>query len=740
MNSVEAARRLYASGRLRESAAMLGEILRRSPNDAEAMQLLGAIQFQLGYQRDGIKLVERAVSLSPDNPEAWNNLGLMRHMMGQDAAAEAAFSKAVAIHPGYANAWRNLGFVLQASGRHEEALRALDESGPAGAFFRGNSYAALGEHGKAIAEFDIALDQDPANADAWHNRGNSLVAIGRPADGVESIKRALSGMGQAPLPHCNLAVALLASGRVDEALGIVEHVLKWDPNLARAQELRQQILDQIKVEERAASELANGPETPDNVKARTEFALSLQSQGKWRESLTLVENAKDEGLRFLDALLMPVIFASGEMAEDALRRLATKVDRLIEDRPLLEDPLAQVGITTFHLPYFGVSERPYQEAIASAYLHSAPSLGFTAGHTPGTGRIKLGICSAYFTDHTISRVFGELVQKLDRDRFDTVFLQIGKSDDYSDNLAARMDSHVHLPNGLSDAREAIAREELDLLFYPEIGMHPLTYYLAFSRLAPIQFTTWGHPLTTGSPAMDYFVSSVHLEREDAQEEYTEKLVRLPSLNAYYSRPPSPTQWSRSDFGLPEGKRLYGCLQMPYKFHPDYDAVLADILDQDRDGALVLIEPQRPYLKEVLVDRWRRSHPILLERVIWLHLMPLERYLRLTQLCDALLAPIHFGAGRSTLDALAVGSPVVTYQGRYLKSRITYAAYKQIGFDELIAESEEEYVQLALRLARDSSWQREIRRAIRERSAPLFENESAISEFNGFLADLATEVR
>ena len=42
---------------------------------------------------------------------------------------------------------------------------------------------------------------------------------------------------------------------------------------------------------------------------------------------------------------------------------------------------------------------------------------------------------------------------------------------------------------LALAREQIARESLDILFIPEIGMDPLTYYLSFSRLAPIQLTT-----------------------------------------------------------------------------------------------------------------------------------------------------------------------------------------------------------------------------------------------------------
>lgn len=71
--------------------------------------------------------------------------------------------------------------------------------------------------------------------------------------------------------------------------------------------------------------------------------------------------------------------------------------------------------------------------------------------------------------------------------------------------------------------------ELDVLVYPDVGMEPLSYYLSFSRLAPIQMTWWGHPITTSSPAMDYFIS---LEEEipEAHNHYTEQLVRMKWVN------------------------------------------------------------------------------------------------------------------------------------------------------------------------------------------------------------------
>src|SRR5256885_1044518 len=76
---------------------------------------------------------------------------------------------------------------------------------------------------------------------------------------------------------------------------------------------------------------------------------------------------------------------------------------------------------------------------------------------------------------------------------------------------------------------------VDVLVYTDIGMDTTTYSLAFSRLAPVQCVTWGHPETTGLETIDYFVSSGEMETVEADNHYSERLVRLPSLTFYYHR-------------------------------------------------------------------------------------------------------------------------------------------------------------------------------------------------------------
>src|SRR5439155_19228973 len=102
-------------------------------------------------------------------------------------------------------------------------------------------------------------------------------------------------------------------------------------------------------------------------------------------------------------------------------------------------------------------------------------------------------------------------------------------------VEAAADRFLRVPREPEAARRLVAEQGLDVLLFTDVGMDALTYTLAFSRMAPVQCVGWGHPVTTGSPTMDYFVSSELLEVPGADEHYTEQLVRLPSLGTYYHR-------------------------------------------------------------------------------------------------------------------------------------------------------------------------------------------------------------
>src|SRR6185436_7512242 len=132
------------------------------------------------------------------------------------------------------------------------------------------------------------------------------------------------------------------------------------------------------------------------------------------------------------------------------------------------------------------------------------------------------------------------------------------------------------------ARQIIA-DDLDVLVYPEVGMHQDIVALSALRLAPVQCMAWGHPTTSGSTQMDWYLSCEAMEGADAQSHYVERLASLPGLGTRYERPALQGEARREEFGLPADRNLYLAPQSLFKLHPDNDALVAGVLAADPDG-------------------------------------------------------------------------------------------------------------------------------------------------------------
>ena len=138
-------------------------------------------------------------------------------------------------------------------------------------------------------------------------------------------------------------------------------------------------------------------------------------------------------------------------------------------------------------------------------------------------------------------------------------------------------------------------------------MSAFTYFLAFARLAPVQAVSWGHPDTTGLDTVDYFVSAVTIEPDEAETHYTERLVKLSRLPCFYQPAVAPTTIkARADLGLPEEGVLNGCPQSLFKLHPDFDEILAEIVIGDITGHIILIEGLHTAMTEQLRARWAHT--------------------------------------------------------------------------------------------------------------------------------------
>ena len=260
---------------------------------------------------------------------------------------------------------------------------------------------------------------------------------------------------------------------------------------------------------------------------------------------------------------LPVLYRTEAEIADRRQRYAAALDSL---EAALRAPAAVCSVAAaigtaqpFFLPYQGQDDRVLQAAygglacrVLAATEPPAPLAPLPA---PGE-RIRLGIVSGFFCQHTIFKLFLEgWLTQLDRGRFEVIGFHTGRTSDAQTARAAGWcDRFVQ---GLSSAaawRDAVSAAAPHVLLYPEVGMDPLAGRLAAQRLAPVQCVAWGQPETTGMPTLDILLSSDLMEPADGEAHYTEKLVRLPNLGLCYLPEPLPAQrMVRAALGLaPDG--------------------------------------------------------------------------------------------------------------------------------------------------------------------------------------------
>ena len=112
-------------------------------------------------------------------------------------------------------------------------------------------------------------------------------------------------------------------------------------------------------------------------------------------------------------------------------------------------------------------------------------------------------------------------------------------------------------------------------------------------------------------------------------------------------------------------------------------------------------------------------------------MPPEKYLGLLILADALLDIPTFSGGNSSLEAFAMGVPIVTWPQDFVRGRLTTGLYKQMGLSDLIATDVNSYLRLAIKLAQDADFKRRMQDDIKANAHKLYERFEAVEEMETF---------
>jgi protein O-GlcNAc transferase len=465
----------------------------------------------------------------------------------------------------------------------------------------------------------------------------------------------------------------------------------------------------------------------------------------------------DFALRLEYYLYLPKLYDSEQDIVGWHRRFAQGLEKCIAECDLqtvdgaLNAARGLSRFAPFYLAYQGFDDLPLLCAYGE-FVHSVMSAAYPQWSNLANGeqwrdrsKRRVGYVSAYFRRHTVGEHFLGWLTQRNRHLYETHCYYVAESRDSVTEQYRRASDVFFQSRDLETVCKAIQRDQPDVLVFTDVGMEPISSQIAALRLAPVQCVTYGHPVTTGLPSIDYFLSGDLMEPPNAQAQYTEKLIRLPNLGIRYSKPAIPRALltkSRADFGLPGDAVIYLCCQSLFKFLPQYDHLFADIARAIPNARFLFIAPNdllgRKF-RERLDQPFSGAHLRVMDFCQFLPEQNTFDYWNLHFISDVFLDTVGWSGGRTTLDAIACKLPIVTLPGQCMRQRQSTAMLELLGVHETIAKNEAEYVSLAIRLGKEASWRRAVTAKMLSAQHLVFSDDSSVRALGSFFSQALREV-
>ena len=326
--------------------------------------------------------------------------------------------------------------------------------------------------------------------------------------------------------------------------------------------------------------------------------------------------------------------------------------------------------------------------------------------------------SSDFRYHPVGRNIVPLIGCHDRSKFEIyLYGNVLRPDSVTEWFKSTADAWRSIV-GVTDqaAAEMIRHDEIDILVLLAGRFDDNRPLIAAYRAAPVQ-VSFHDPVTSGLKAMDYLFTDHGLSPRDTKEQFTERLVHLPT---FYVHPPSI---NKPDVGLlparEKGYVTFGSFNNPSKVNEKVVALWARVLHAV-PGSRLTMKYQNIFENESLRRRFLSlflAHGIEAQRLDLVSASDTgEQHMARYAAIDIALDTFPFTGSTTTFEALWMGVPVITLLGDHMVARWSGAILKKLHLDELIANTEAEYVEIVQGLAQNLDHLESLRAGLRERVA------------------------
>jgi predicted O-linked N-acetylglucosamine transferase (SPINDLY family) len=437
--------------------------------------------------------------------------------------------------------------------------------------------------------------------------------------------------------------------------------------------------------------------------------------------LLLKQNRMAEGMELIKRILNlsipgPAIFVAYLMAKqtcqwDIAEKFRPAVVNFLKDWNGTDQYLSMIGLTMLADPNID-NETLFQITCKTADVFDKLCLSDSfrdyekAMRALQAGRkIRIGYLSGDFRQHVCSHFVRGLINHYDKDRFEVFCYSntpVEVEDDITRQYKSNVDAFIDI-QALSDLQLAarIHEDGIHLLVDLSGYTHGNRISVMSYRAAPVQISYMGYPFSTGFRSIDYIASDPYSDGPLNARYCTETPLHLPEIGAAFG-----ALFGEEINPVPPVERYgvvtFGSLLNTYKLNPIIIRMWSQILKRIPGARMILNHPNHePEITRQSILKEFAKHGISENRVqfIW------ERLTDATHLyyyndIDIALDSLPMTGGQTTIDALWMGVPVVTWVGETTQQRGSYAILNNIGIDvaDLIAFSEEEYIQKAVTLA------------------------------------------
>lgn len=585
---------------------------------------------------------------------------------------------------------------------------------------------------EAISYLEKAITLNPKNALFYNNIGTAYKETGKSKEALLNWNKAAKLDPKFIEPVSNLGIFYLDTGQVEKAMENFIKLIKLNPKDGNAHNnLGICYLNKNNYSEAIFYLKKAVTLNPADYAASYHLGLAYRLIDDYENSIKYLKNSLKLKPDYGPALNIYSLILSQTCDWGEFKKFSEKIP------PQNESPYINVARSQNQQLNLEIAKLRSNE-IENSVSDLIPQFKYLKNTKRKT--IKVGYLSRDFFEHATAYLILGLFENHDKNKFETYIYSYGPNDQsmYRKKFEKDVDHFVDISNmGHLDAAKKINSDGIDILI--DLKGHTKDNRLEIMALkpAPIQVSYLGFPGTTGSKFIDYIITDEIVTPPTFQRYYSEKFAYMPNtyqLN-YDKRIIADINYKRSDFNLPKDAFIFSCFNHTSKIDPETYLSWTNILKGVPNSYLWLFGSNQ--IAQNNLKKYAKIAGVDPKRIIFADFIENSKHLARIKLSDLTLDTFTYNGHTTTSDSLWAGVPVITLQGKHFASRVASSLLTAIGMPELITNSQKEYENLAIKIAKDKNKSIKLKQKLEEniKTKPLFDTKLFVKNLENLYLNL-----